>query len=179
MKKSALFSETGTLGFFKKGFTLIELVVVISIIAILSTLALFGFSRVQASGRDATRAATMNSLRSALERYYADKQQYPAGNFVAAVQALANGGYISYSNVSDPGPGACGTAAIAASTTPDAVWKPCGATTTSPVYAYDSSTTAYDATTYKAGCTSLAQTCYALFLKNEATGNVSAYKSPQ
>jgi general secretion pathway protein G len=77
MKKTALFSKTGPSSFFRKGFTLIELVIVISIIAILSTMAFFGFSKAQASARDASRQQIMNQIRSSLERYYADNQYYP------------------------------------------------------------------------------------------------------
>lgn len=102
MKKTALFSKTGSSLFFRKGFTLIELVIVISIIAILSTMAFFGFSKAQASARDASRSQSMNGVRSALERYYADNNSYPVTTWSAMQTALAT--YLTFP-VPDPCPG--------------------------------------------------------------------------
>lgn len=59
------------------GFTLIELVVVISIIAVLSTIAIFGFRGAQASARDASRLQIIKGIRAGLTRYYGDFQRYP------------------------------------------------------------------------------------------------------
>lgn len=62
----------------KRAFTLIELMVVISVIAILSTIALFGFRAAQDAAKDSKKLNTISGLRSALERYYADNGVYPA-----------------------------------------------------------------------------------------------------
>lgn len=51
----------------KKGFTLVELLVVISIIGLLSTLAVVSLSAARNRARDAKRLADMSSIRSALE----------------------------------------------------------------------------------------------------------------
>lgn len=67
----------------KNAFTLIELMVVISVIAILATIALFGFGKAQASARDVGRQQMMVGVQTALERYYGDKGHYPlAGDAV-------------------------------------------------------------------------------------------------
>lgn len=50
-----------------KGFTLVELLVVISIIGLLSTLAVVSLSAARNRARDAKRLADMSSIRSALE----------------------------------------------------------------------------------------------------------------
>ena len=53
-----------------KGFTMIELLVVISIIAVLTTIAISTFAGVQAKGRDARRRAEIDEIRKAMELYY-------------------------------------------------------------------------------------------------------------
>lgn len=86
---------------FKKGFTLIELMVVITVIAILSTIALFGIGKTQASARDTSRQQIMNGVRTALERYYGDNQAYPATQtFCALVTTLS--GYLGATLPIDP-----------------------------------------------------------------------------
>lgn len=83
----------------KKGFTLIELMVVMAIIAILSSIALVGIGKMQAMARDTKRASIMNGVRTALERYYADNQTYPdapSPNWSSLTNALIN--YITIPN---------------------------------------------------------------------------------
>lgn len=58
------------------GFTLIELLVVIVIIAILLGLSLMGIQGARKSSRDARRKADLETVRSALELYKADKHNY-------------------------------------------------------------------------------------------------------
>lgn len=61
----------------QKGFTLIELLVVVAIIGLLSTLAVLALGSARQKARDAKRVADVQQLRSALELYYADNNQYP------------------------------------------------------------------------------------------------------
>ena len=61
-----------------KGFTLVELMIVIAVIAILSTMGLVGFSRAQKSGRDTDRSQRAKGLQVALECYYGIKGVYPS-----------------------------------------------------------------------------------------------------
>lgn len=55
----------------RKGFTLLELLVVISIIGILVALGAVAFSTAQQKGRDAKRRGDMKSIQNAFEQYYA------------------------------------------------------------------------------------------------------------
>lgn len=60
-----------------KAFSLIELLVVISIIGILLALSLFGIANSRESARDAKRRADLELIRSGLEIYKADCNRYP------------------------------------------------------------------------------------------------------
>jgi general secretion pathway protein G len=61
----------------KRGFTLIELLVVISIIGILLALSFFGIANARKASRDAKRKADLELIRSGLEMYKADCNEYP------------------------------------------------------------------------------------------------------
>ncbi len=67
---------------FKKriGFTLIELMISISIIAILSVVMSLSFSRAQKSGRDQRRVEDLKAIQNAAEQYYLLSGAYPATN---------------------------------------------------------------------------------------------------
>ena len=62
----------------KKGFTLVELLVVISIIGLLSTIAIVSLGSARAKSRDTKRIADMKQISTALEQYYSDLGGYPA-----------------------------------------------------------------------------------------------------
>lgn len=59
------------------GFTLIEILVVIVIIGILSTIGLGAFRSSQVKSRDARRRADLRHVAEALEAYYNDEGRYP------------------------------------------------------------------------------------------------------
>ena len=61
----------------KKGFTLIELMVAITIIAIISTIGLITYSKAQGLGRDAKRKQDLRSIAIALELFYQKNKRYP------------------------------------------------------------------------------------------------------
>jgi prepilin-type N-terminal cleavage/methylation domain-containing protein len=64
----------------KTGFTLFELLVSISIIAILTALATVSYSSAQKKARDARRMEDMANIQKAAEMYYSqNKYSYPAG----------------------------------------------------------------------------------------------------
>lgn len=59
------------------GFTIIELLVVISIIGILTTVGIVSFARVQSFARDSQRSAKVTVISEALEKYYSQNGEYP------------------------------------------------------------------------------------------------------
>jgi general secretion pathway protein G len=60
------------------GFTIIEIAVVVSVIAIIASIILVSFGQVQKDSRDRERTADIMSLKYALDHYYRDNNEYPA-----------------------------------------------------------------------------------------------------
>lgn len=77
----------------RKGFTLIEILVVVAIIAILTGSVLVGLGPAQRQGRDARRIGDLRQVQNALELYFAKCGYYPGG-----AQAGACGAYASIGN---------------------------------------------------------------------------------
>lgn len=61
------------------GFSLVELLVVISIIAVLTAIVVVNFVGARERARDAQRIQDMSSLKNALRMYYNENQVYPTG----------------------------------------------------------------------------------------------------
>ncbi|MFA5386352.1 MAG: type II secretion system protein [Candidatus Paceibacterota bacterium] len=77
----------------ERGFTLIEILVVIAIIGILSSLILVGLNGARKQGRDARRVADLRQVQTGLELYFQSKGQYPPnGNWQSIVTALSGAG---------------------------------------------------------------------------------------
>lgn len=72
------FSKPGFLHKKSGGFTLLELLVVISIIGILIALGSVAFSTAQRRGRDARRRADIENIQKGFEQYYATNTTYEA-----------------------------------------------------------------------------------------------------
>ena len=88
----------------KKGFTLVELLVVIAIIGILAgtVIGVLNPSHFQAKSRDAKRKSDLEQIRSALEMYRSDEQNYPGGvGNPTLVLTTPLAGYLTIPN--DPG----------------------------------------------------------------------------
>ena len=64
----------------KKGFTLVELLVVISIIGVLSAILMVNFVGTRERARDSQKIQDMNTIKNALRLYYNDFQSYPVSN---------------------------------------------------------------------------------------------------
>jgi prepilin-type N-terminal cleavage/methylation domain-containing protein len=77
-----------------KGFTLVELVVVMSIISLLSSIVLVNLNGYFAKARDARRLSDMQTIRTALIMYYAKYGRYPdpTGNDCGGWDTGYNGG---------------------------------------------------------------------------------------
>ena len=73
----------------ERGFTLIELMVVMSLIIILSAMALVQYRQSIVRSREAVLRDDLFKMRDAIDQYYADKNQYPA-----TLEALATDGYL-------------------------------------------------------------------------------------
>lgn len=73
------------------GFTLIELVVVMAIIATLTALATFNFSQARVRARDVQRKSELKAIQNALEMYKNDKmpQSYPATTDLESALVIA------------------------------------------------------------------------------------------
>jgi prepilin-type N-terminal cleavage/methylation domain-containing protein len=68
-----------------KGFTIIELLVIVAIIGLLATLALVSINSSRAKARDALRIHTMGQFRLALDMYHTNNQKYPV---ISACESL-------------------------------------------------------------------------------------------
>jgi prepilin-type N-terminal cleavage/methylation domain-containing protein len=68
----------------RKGFTLIEILIVVAIIAILASVVLVGLGPTQQAGRDARRISDLHEVQNGLEFYYNKYGIYPGTNAGAA-----------------------------------------------------------------------------------------------
>lgn len=73
-----------------KAFTLIELMVVISIIAILASVGVSVYANAQKIARDGKRQGDIKEIQKALEQYYAVTRTYPGSNSAAGTLATVN-----------------------------------------------------------------------------------------
>src|SRR5947209_19361576 len=76
----------------ERGFTLIELMIVVAIIAILAGILIPNFVNARAQAQTAACESNLRSIATALELYYADNQVYPTAAGVPVSQALLTAG---------------------------------------------------------------------------------------
>lgn len=84
----------------KQGFTLVEILVVVSIIGMLSSIVLVGLGSFRARGRDARRVADLRETQNALELYYGKFGGYPLVTWEGLKGALTEA-EIGVSTISD------------------------------------------------------------------------------
>jgi general secretion pathway protein G len=73
----------------ERGFTMIELLVVMTLIVILATMGMTQYKTSQVYAREAVLKEDLFRLRDAIDQYYADKAKYPA-----SLDALVSDGYM-------------------------------------------------------------------------------------
>ena len=107
----------------QKGFTIIELLIVIAIIAILALLVLNNFQGAQAKARDQQRTTDINNIHSKLEEFYNENNYYPntfTASTFAGLDAEALKDPIGGDSIDIATPVADATTAAAAGTDPAA-----------------------------------------------------------
>ena len=72
-----------------RGFTLVELLIVISLISILAAMGLVQYRNSVVSAKEATLKQDLFRMRDAIDQYYADKGKYPS-----ALDSLVSDGYM-------------------------------------------------------------------------------------
>lgn len=124
----------------QKGFTIIELLIVIAIIAILALLVLNNFQGAQAKARDQQRTTDINNIHGKLEEFYNEHNAYPSTFTAATFPGIDEG------SLTDPiGSNTISiNAAVADAAAADAVAAPSSDTTTTASYIY---------IPYPSGCT--------------------------
>ena len=78
----------------EKGFTLVELMVVIIILAVLTGIAIPSYLALRNRARIQATRSEMQNIATALEMYAADFDAYPAGAWAAASALVEGGGYM-------------------------------------------------------------------------------------
>jgi prepilin-type N-terminal cleavage/methylation domain-containing protein len=72
----------------QKGFTLLELLIVVAIIGLLASLILVGLTAFRTRGRDARRVADLKQVQNGLEVYYTKNLRYPCNsNYAGALDS--------------------------------------------------------------------------------------------
>jgi len=92
----------------KRGFTLIEILIVVAIIAILASVVLVGLGPTQQAGRDARRLSDLHEVQNGLELYYNKNGAYPIPNPAtwAQLSTALNGAGVGVNSVpNDPSSG--------------------------------------------------------------------------
>ena len=93
----------------KKGFTLVELLVVISIIGVLAPLVVTNLNEARARARDSRKKTDMAQLRTALQLYYNTYQKFPSYTSLNSIKGCGPLGTLDCPQGGCPGFAAGGT----------------------------------------------------------------------
>lgn len=86
----------------KKGFTLVEVLIVVAIVGILASFAIVGIGPVQKRGRDARRLSDLRQIQNGLELYFQKNGAYPLGGGYATMAGLLKSNGITQLVPNDP-----------------------------------------------------------------------------
>ncbi|NCU43236.1 prepilin-type N-terminal cleavage/methylation domain-containing protein [Candidatus Falkowbacteria bacterium] len=86
----------------KKGFTLVELLVVVAIIGILAAVSVVALNTARARARDSRRVADVRQMQTALELYYNDEGTYPASAAPGGQIKASTSGTVYMSQIPTP-----------------------------------------------------------------------------
>jgi general secretion pathway protein G len=75
----------------ERGFTLLELIIVIAIVGILATIAMPALKDLPRRANEAVLKTNLRTMRDVIDQYYGDKGHYPP-----SLQALVEGGYLRH-----------------------------------------------------------------------------------
>lgn len=90
----------------RKGFTLIEMLIVVAVIGVLASLVLVGLGPVQRQGRDARRIQDLRQVQTGLELYFVKHGAYPDTQSWTDLSTLLKGDSLGISNIpNDPSSG--------------------------------------------------------------------------
>ncbi|MBV8580776.1 MAG: prepilin-type N-terminal cleavage/methylation domain-containing protein [Candidatus Eremiobacteraeota bacterium] len=92
----------------EQGFTLIELMIVVAIIAILAAILIPNFVNARSQAQTAACESNLRAIATALELYYADNQVYPTASSVSVAPALLTANGVTYLNNTPRDPAAQG-----------------------------------------------------------------------
>ncbi len=74
----------------RRGFTIVELLIVIVVIGILAAITVVAYNGVQQKARDTERVSDVKQLQKSLELFYAERDYYPSVNDVRSATFRAN-----------------------------------------------------------------------------------------
>lgn len=103
-----------------KGFTIVELLIVIVVIGILAALVVTTYSGIQAKARDSKRQSDIKAIQTQIEAFYASNSYYPSrGDINSSTWRTASMKSLSADSIKDPS----GTTAEFINTAPTATSK--------------------------------------------------------
>src|ERR1700733_8350568 len=82
----------------ERGFTLIELMIVVAIIAILAGILIPNFVNARSQAQTAACESNLRAIATALELYYADNQVYPVASAASVQPSLLTANGVAYLN---------------------------------------------------------------------------------